>query len=114
MKIAISATGDTLEAYIDQRFGRCKYFIIANPQTLEYESLDNSEIAGNGGAGIKAAQLVCEQGVEAVITGSCGPNASEVLNAAGIKIITNTDGQIKTALQNFQKGIRECTPPSEM
>ena len=30
MKIAISADGDKLHSKIDQRFGRCKYFLIVN------------------------------------------------------------------------------------
>ena len=42
MKIAISATGPTLDAEVDPRFGRCQYFIIADPQTMEFEALENS------------------------------------------------------------------------
>ena len=30
MKIAVSADGDKLHNKIDQRFGRCKYFLIIN------------------------------------------------------------------------------------
>ena len=40
MKIAISATGPTLDAEVDPRFGRCQYFIIADPETMEFEAID--------------------------------------------------------------------------
>jgi predicted Fe-Mo cluster-binding NifX family protein len=33
MKIGISATGKTLDAEVDPRFGRCQYFIIADIDT---------------------------------------------------------------------------------
>ena len=31
MRIAISATNSDLDAEVDPRFGRCQYFIIADP-----------------------------------------------------------------------------------
>ena len=40
MKIAISATAPALEAEIDPRFGRCSHFIIADPETAEFEVVD--------------------------------------------------------------------------
>ena len=85
MKIAISATGSTLDAEVDPRFGRCQYFIIADPQTMEFEVVDNSSAMAAGGAGISAAQMIADKGVEAVLTGNCGPNAYQVLSAAGIR-----------------------------
>jgi signal transduction histidine kinase len=41
MKIAVSATGKTLDSAVDPRFGRAAGFIIVDPQTLEFEYLDN-------------------------------------------------------------------------
>ena len=36
MKIAISSTGKDLDCQIDPRFGRCQYFIIVDPETMEF------------------------------------------------------------------------------
>ena len=58
MKIAISANGPTLDAEVDPRFGRCAYFIIADPDTMEFEAVDNASAMAAGGAGISAAQMV--------------------------------------------------------
>ena len=49
--------------------------------------LDNSEnVNAFKGAGIQAATMVCDKGVDAMLTGFCGPNAFKVLNAAGVKV----------------------------
>ncbi|MBA7694865.1 hypothetical protein ES703_103480 [subsurface metagenome] len=104
MKIAISANGPTLDAEVDPRFGRCPYFIIADPQTMEFEAIDNASAMAAGGAGISAAQMVAGKGVEAIITGNCGPNAHQVLSAAGIKMITGASGKVKDVIENYRDG----------
>jgi predicted Fe-Mo cluster-binding NifX family protein len=104
MKIAISATGPTLDAEVDPRFGRCQYFIIADPETMEYESLENSSAMAGGGAGISTAQTIAGHGVQTVLTGNCGPNAFQVLSAAGIQVITGVSGKVKDAIQTYKSG----------
>ena len=104
MKIAISATGPTLDAEVDPRFGRCQYFIIADPQTMEFEALENSSAMASGGAGISTAQMIASKGVGAVLTGNCGPNAYQVLSAAGIQVITGVSGKINNAIQGYKSG----------
>ena len=104
MKIAISAMGATVDAEIDPRFGRCQYFIIIDPDTMNFEVADNSSGMGSGGAGISTAQLIAGKGVEAVLTGNCGPNAYQVLSTAGIKVITGVSGKVKDAIQSYKSG----------
>jgi len=104
MKIAITAAGTTLDAEVDPRFGRCQYFIIADPETMEFEAVDNSSAMAGGGAGISAAQMIAGKGVEAVLTGNCGPNAHQVLSSAGIQVITGVSGKIKDAVEGYRAG----------
>jgi len=104
MKIAITAAGTTLDAEVDPRFGRCQYFIIADPETMEFEAVDNSSAMAGGGAGISAAQMIAGKGVEAVLTGNCGPNAHQVLSSAGIQVITGVSGKIKDAVEGYRDG----------
>ena len=104
MKIAITATGPTLDAEVDPRFGRCQYFIIVDPDTLEFEALENANVAASGGAGISTGQMITDKGVAAVLTGNCGPNAYQVLSAAGIKVITGVSGKIREAIDNYKAG----------
>jgi predicted Fe-Mo cluster-binding NifX family protein len=104
MKIAITANGPTLDAGIDPRFGRCQYFIIVDPETMQFEALENSGAMAGGGAGISTAQMIAGKGVEVVLTGNCGPNAYEVLSAAGIKVVTGVAGKVQDAIQDYKSG----------
>ena len=104
MKIAISATGPGLDVEVDPRFGRCQYFIIADPETMEFEAVDNSSAMAAGGAGISAGQAIAGKGVQAVLTGNCGPNAYQVLSSAGIQVITGVSGSVKDAIEGYQSG----------
>jgi predicted Fe-Mo cluster-binding NifX family protein len=104
MKIAITATGNSLDAEVDPRLGRCQYFIIADPQTMEFEAVDNSSAMAAGGAGIAAAQMIAAKGVEAILTGNCGPNAHQVLSSAGIQVITGVSGKVKDAIEGYRDG----------
>jgi len=104
MRIAITATGPTLDADVDPRFGRCQYFIIVDPETMEFEALENSSAMAGGGAGISTGQMIAGKGVEVVLTGNCGPNAYQVLSAAGLQVITGVSGKVKDAIEEYKLG----------
>jgi predicted Fe-Mo cluster-binding NifX family protein len=109
LKIAISATGPSLDAEVDPRFGRCQYFLIIDPDTMEFEAVDNTSKMASGGAGIASAQAVAGKGVQVVLTGNCGPNASQTLSGAGIQIITGVSGKIKDAVEAYKSGRYKAT-----
>lgn len=104
MKIAVSATAANLGAQVDPRFGRCQFFVIVDPDSMEFEGVDNSSAGASGGAGVAAAQLIAGKAVEAVLTGNCGPNAFNVLEAAGIKVITGVSGTVQEAVEGYKAG----------
>ena len=109
MRIAISAMGPGLDAEVDPRFGRYQYFVIVDPDSMQFESVDNSNAMASGGAGISTAQMIASKGVEVVLTGNCGPNAYQVLSAAGIKVVTSVSGRVRDAVQSFQSGQLEAS-----
>jgi len=111
MKVAISSTGQTLTSQVDPRFGRSPYFILINPETKQFETIENPNVNAMGGAGIQTAQLVANNGVEVVLTGSCGPNAYQILQAAGVKVITGVVGTVEEAVEKFSSG--QYQPASE-
>jgi predicted Fe-Mo cluster-binding NifX family protein len=104
MKVAISATGVSLDAEVDPRFGRCSYFVIIDPDTMEFEAIDNTGVRASEGAGITAAQLLSNKDVRAVLTGNCGPNAFQVLSTAGIEVITGVSGVLRDAVAAYKSG----------
>ena len=105
MKIAVSSRGPGLEHEVDPRFGRAAYIVIVDTETLKFESLDNNaNVNAFKGAGIQAATSVCDKGAEVLMTGYCGPKAYQVLEAAGVKVVNDTVGTVKDAVERFKKG----------
>lgn len=104
MKICVSSTGKDLNAGVDQRFGRCQYFLIVDTETMNVKTISNESALSSGGAGIQAAQIVTKEGVDTVITGNIGPNAFQILQAAGIKVFTGAEGTIEDAIERYKKG----------
>jgi len=104
MKICITSQGDTLEAEVDPRFGRCPYFVIYDTETLRSEFMRNLNADGMGGVGIQAGQMMSEKGVSAVLTGNVGPNAYQTLRAANVEVITGVSGQVLYAIDKYKRG----------
>ena len=110
MRIAVSASGLNLDTEVDPRFGRCQYFIIVDPDKMEFEVVENSGALAGGGAGVATAQMIAGKGVEAVLTGNCGPNAFQVLSAAGIKVVIGVSGKVRDAVQGYKVGSLQPAP----
>ena len=104
MKIAITATGASLEAQVDPRFGRCPYFLIIDTDTMNFEAIENPNLALGGGAGIQSGQLMAEKDIQFVLTGNCGPNAHRALSAAGIQIVVGCSGVVREVVEQFKAG----------
>jgi predicted Fe-Mo cluster-binding NifX family protein len=104
MRIAITASGPTLDANVDPRFGRCAYFLIVDTDTLESEAVENPNIALGQGAGIQSAQLIAAKGAKSLLTGNCGPNAHETLSAAGVEVILGCSGAVRDVIEQFKAG----------
>jgi predicted Fe-Mo cluster-binding NifX family protein len=71
---------------------------------MSYEAAPNPAASASGGAGIQAAQFVVEQGAQAVLTGSVGPNAADVLQAAHVPVYLNSEGSVQAAIEAFKAG----------
>ena len=100
MKIAISATDNTLDASVDSRFGRCAWFLVVDSETMGYEAIKNENADAASGAGTSCAQLVLEKGADAVISGRVGPNAHEVLKQGEVTIfIAPQDSSVRETIQ---------------
>jgi predicted Fe-Mo cluster-binding NifX family protein len=102
--ICISATGNNLDAELDPRFGRCAYFIIVDPISLQFIAIPNTGTDAMGGAGIQASQTIANKGAKTVITGNVGPNSFKALSASGIDIITGASGTVRNVIEKFKKG----------
>jgi predicted Fe-Mo cluster-binding NifX family protein len=113
MKVAVSATGPSLEAAVDPRFGRCACFVVVDTEDGTFQVIDNGSSSLGGGAGIQAARLVAERGATTVLTGSVGPNAHETLSAAGIAVVLDCGGTVSEAVARLRAGgLRAAAGPN--
>ena len=107
MKVAIPTAGEDLSAEVEMRFGRCPRFLVVDSETMEFEAVENTAAMMGGGAGVRAAQIVLDQGVDAVIAGDVGPRAFDVLQRAGVKVYARITGNIKDAMEMLKTDMAE-------
>jgi len=113
MKIVVSSNGNDLSAQVSPVFGRCPYYLFVDTESMEFEAVANPSISAPGGAGIQAAQFVANKGAKAVLTGNVGPNAFNVLQAAGVQVFTVTGGTVEEAVEAYKEGrLQAITGPS--
>ena len=113
MRIVVSAAGPSLDAEVDPRFGRCSYLVFVNPETMEFEAAENPNIGSPSGAGIATAQMAVNKGIEAAVTGSVGPNAAQILAAAGVPVVTFAGGSVREAVEGYKAGsLRPASQPT--
>jgi predicted Fe-Mo cluster-binding NifX family protein len=104
MRVAVSASAPSLESPVDPRFGRCAYFVVVDPDSMLFETIDNTNAMSSQGAGIGTAQMVAQLGATVVLTGNCGPNAFQALEAAGIQVVTGVSGSVREAVEGYKEG----------
>ncbi len=104
MRIAVSAQGATLDAPASPVFGRCPSYLFVDGESMAFEALENPAMSQGGGAGIQAAQFVVNHGAQVVLTGNLGPNAFDVLAAAGVRAYLVPEGSVRQAVGAFQAG----------
>lgn len=116
-KIAITSEGPTLDDAVDPRFGRAAGFIVVDPQTLEFEYVDNgASQAMAQGAGIQAAENIARAGAKVLLTGYVGPKAFMALQAANIKVAQNLASMtVRQAVERFNNAeVEWAAAPNSM
>lgn len=105
MRIASTAQGIDLNALVDQRFGRAKYFIVMDTDKDEFTAADKSmNLNAAQGAGIQAGGNVVELGVKALFTGHVGPKACTTLQADDVSVYTGAAGTVAEAIEELRAG----------
>ncbi|NPA77099.1 MAG: dinitrogenase iron-molybdenum cofactor [Candidatus Diapherotrites archaeon] len=113
MRVAISAAGAGLNAAFVPVFGRSPYFVIVEldgGSVREVKSIPNPAAQAVRSAGIMAAQALIGEGVNAVISGSVGPNAHMVLSQAGIAMYACSGSTVRDVAEALAQN--RCTPVS--
>ena len=104
MRIAVTSIGKEPGSKIDQHFGRAAYFVIVDTETMNCSVFENDSADAGSGAGISSARAIAGAGVQAMLTGNCGPDAERILKAAGVRLYTGLTGTVREAVELFRKG----------
>lgn len=104
MIVGIPVDKSTMEANISTHFGRTEFFLIWNTDSEEHVFINNDAMNAQGGAGIKASQVLVDKNVDAIISPRLGQNAYEVVDGAGIKIYASEGNSVKENLDKLNSG----------
>ncbi len=104
-KVAVTSRGDSPLAEVYEQFGRTYWLLIYDPQTCQWEAIDNGvNRARKSGAGVATVETLLSIGVVAVLTGETGPKVFRSLAAAGVAVVHNVTGLVEDALCDWLKG----------
>jgi len=95
MKVAITSTGNSLESTLDNRFGRCLFFVVYDTDTGSTEFIPNPNRDHVEGAGPASVQLVASRGVQQVVSGEFGSKVKSIFDKLRIQLIVLQNSSIK-------------------
>jgi len=105
VKISITATGDTVDAQVDPRFGRARFIIIHDTESGTTEAVANeTNMTAQQGAGVQTAKRIIQSGARAVISGHVGPRAFRALASQGIAVYLSESTTVKEAIERLKRG----------
>lgn len=91
MKVAISSTGSSPDAKLDNHFGRCSYFVIYDTETASTEYIPNMNKENIEGCGPASVQFVASRGVKKIVSGEFGAKVKAVSDSFQIQLIVLKD-----------------------
>ena len=103
MKIAIPVEQNQIQTIISASFGRAPFYLIHNTENNQNEFIDNSALLSQGGAGVKAAQILLDQNVDVLIAPRCGENAALLLREGGVSLYKNNSEQPEKLIESFKQ-----------
>jgi len=101
-RVVIPAAGQGLEDMVDSRFGRAPFYILYDMNTGDFQATPNQAAQAGGGAGTMAAQAVLGMGADTVVSDNVGPNAFQVLAAAGIRLVKSVPGTVAQVIEKLK------------
>lgn len=104
MKIGVPIDMPSTDEPVSSTFGRSKKFLIYDTDSKETRYIDNLAMNSQGGAGIKAAQVILDAGVDVLLTPQCGENAAKVLHESHVTLFQTTSGSAQYNINQFLQG----------
>jgi len=105
MKLAITANGNDLNAYVERRFTKAPFFIVVDTETMKYKSIPIKTDKDKENMEVKIAKEISCENVDTVLTGFCSDSAFHVFRKSNIMVYETAQGnvneQVKSFIQNW-------------
>lgn len=108
MKIAYCLSEKDPDSILDERFGRCSWFLLTDESGTVTDIIENTEKDNTNGAGTGAMQLISDHDADTLIAPRLGPTAIQAMTALGIKGWHQGDCRnAQEALEKFKNNLLE-------
>lgn len=87
MKIIITCQGNTIESYLDPRFGRCSFFCVYDTEKDSVNFVKNENKEATEGAGPASVAFVANYNARKIVSGEFGFKIKKMLNELEIQMI---------------------------
>ncbi len=104
MKIAVAATGPTLDAKVERRLGLCAYLLIVDTESLDFEAVPVPDAAAGRGSGLKVIALALAQDTSVILAGYVSPDIARTLRQNGVEVVTSVSGSAREAVERYRRG----------
>ncbi len=101
MKVLVSAHEGNINGKFSERFARAEYFIVYDTETKEHTIINNEYRNEQSGVGVKVAQFIADEGIEAAISGHFGPKVYDSFKNFGVKMFTFKGNTVQDAINDF-------------
>lgn len=95
MKVAITSTGNSPDATLDSRFGRCSWFVVYDTESQATEYIPNPNKENVEGAGPASVNLIASRGVKKVVSGEFGAKVKSIFDSLQIQLVILNDPEKK-------------------
>ena len=105
MKIAVATGKGGIEDRVSEVFARAQTFTIVEVEGKEirnFKVIQNPAREAAKGAAIRALERLKEEGPQLVIAGKFGPNASQLLEAEGVRMV-RASGTVREVLRDLME-----------
>ena len=110
--VAIPADDRELSAPVSEAFNRAPFFLIADLQTSTARAIKNPYWRDRKAMGLKAAYLLMDEGVGALLVRSVKPAIHNALYSRGVRLYDAGSGTALQAVQRFKNGmLADLGPP---
>ncbi len=100
MKIAVASSGKDENSQISPISGRAEYYLIFEDKILK-KTIKNPFTIGGGGAGPSVAQMLANENIDLVISGTFGERMLDTLKEKNIKTKIIKDKTVKQIIEEI-------------